>query len=176
MTALAKWSTPECPFVIEYAPGALEGIRIAVSDAFFSAPRGGAEIGGILLGKWEPSRLTISSYRPLDCEHAFGPSFTLSPRDRAQLTELIASVKSSGEQVTGWYHSHTRSHIFLSEADQRIHSDFFLEPWQVALVLRPDTFVPTRAGFFFPEGSGTFAHRILLPGVYGRAARAEAGV
>jgi proteasome lid subunit RPN8/RPN11 len=155
MTALAKWSTPECPFVIEYAPGPLESIRIAVSDAFFSVPRGGAEIGGILLGKWEPGRLTISSYKPLDCEHAFGPSFTLSPRDRAQLTELIASVKTSGEQIAGWYHSHTRSLIFLSEADCGIYNEFFPEPWQVALVLRPDTFLPTRAGFFFRDAAGS---------------------
>jgi proteasome lid subunit RPN8/RPN11 len=153
MTA-AKWSTPECPFVIEYAPAALDGIRIAVSEAFFSIPRGGAEIGGVLLGKWEAARLTISDYKPLDCEHAFGPSFTLSARDRASLAELIESVKTAGEQVTGWYHSHTRSHIFLSEADRDIHTAFFREPWQVALVLRPDTFLPTRAGFFFREAGG----------------------
>jgi proteasome lid subunit RPN8/RPN11 len=153
MTA-AKWSTPECPFVIEYEPGALNDIRIAVSDAFFLVPRGGAEIGGILLGKWEAGCLTISDYKPLDCEHAFGPSFILSHRDRFKLAELIASVKASGAWVTGWYHSHTRSHIFLSEADRGIHTEFFREPWQVALVLRPDTFLPTRAGFFFREAGG----------------------
>jgi JAB1/Mov34/MPN/PAD-1 ubiquitin protease len=153
MTA-AKWSTPECPFVIEYAPGALNDIRIAVSDAFFSVPRGGAEIGGLLLGKWEAGRLTISDYKPLDCEHAFGPSFILSLHDRIKLIELIASVETSGERVTGWYHSHTRSPIFLSEADRGIHTEFFREPWQVALVLKPDTFLPTRAGFFFREAGG----------------------
>jgi proteasome lid subunit RPN8/RPN11 len=153
MTA-AKWSTPECPFVIEYAPAAFDDIRLAVTDAFFSVPRGGAEIGGILLGRWEAGRLTISGYKPLDCEHAFGPSFTLSHRDRFKLAELITSVQTSGEQVTGWYHSHTRSHIFLSEADRAIYTEFFREPWQVALVLKPDTFLPTRAGFFFREAGG----------------------
>ncbi len=56
--------------------------------------------------------------------------------------------------MTGWYHSHTRSHIFLSEADRAIQTEFFREPWQVALVLKPDTFLPTRAGFFFREASG----------------------
>jgi proteasome lid subunit RPN8/RPN11 len=135
--------------------GPLESIRIAVSEAFFSVPRGGAEIGGILLGKWELGRLTISSYKPLDCEHAFGPSFTVSPRDRAQLTELITSINASCEQVAGWYHSLTRSHTFLSEADRRIHREFFPEPRQVALVLRPDTLLSTRAGFFFRDVGGT---------------------
>ena len=49
--ALATWSAPECPFTIEYATRVLEDIRLAVAEAFFSLPRGGAEIGGILLGK-----------------------------------------------------------------------------------------------------------------------------
>ena len=46
---MAAWSAPECPFKIEYTPHVLEDIRLAVMDAFFSLPRGGAEIGGILL-------------------------------------------------------------------------------------------------------------------------------
>ena len=83
MTETATWSTPECPFVIEYTPRALDEIRLAVSDAFFSVPRGGAEIGGVLLGSWKDGRLTISGYAALDCEHAFGPSFKLSERDRS---------------------------------------------------------------------------------------------
>jgi hypothetical protein len=53
MTAAARWTTPECPFVIEYGLGVLVSIHVAVSDAFFSVPRGGAEIGGILLDKWK---------------------------------------------------------------------------------------------------------------------------
>ena len=60
-------------------------------DAFFSLPRGGAEIGGILLGSFDNGRLVISDYAALDCEHANGPSFTLSPRDEARLTELVAA-------------------------------------------------------------------------------------
>jgi hypothetical protein len=45
----------------------------------------------------EEGRLIISDYKLLDCEHAYGPSFIPSPRDRARLTELIASVKSLGD-------------------------------------------------------------------------------
>ena len=55
----------------------------------------------------------------------------------------------------GWYHSHTRSEIFLSDADLAIHNRFFPEPWQVALVLKPHTFEPMRAGFFFREHEGS---------------------
>ena len=155
--ASITWSVPECPFTIEYTAQVLDDIRLAVMDAFFSLPRGGAEIGGILLGSFDNGRLVISDYAGLDCEHANGPSFTLSPRDEARLTELISAHANGagGRRPVGWYHSHTRSEIFLSEADLAIHSRFFPEPWQVALVMKPHTFQPTRLGFFFRQADGS---------------------
>lgn len=147
---------PQCPFTIEYAPQVLDDIRLAVMDAFFSLPRGGAEIGGVLLGSHSGKRLVISSYEPLECEHAFGPGFTLSDRDQARLAAQLATPHPPGVETVGWYHSHTRSEIFLSESDIEIHDRFFPAPWQVALVLKPHTFQPTRAGFFFREPGGQF--------------------
>jgi proteasome lid subunit RPN8/RPN11 len=156
-TAVGKWSAPECPFQIEYSARVLDDIRLAVVDAFFSLPRGGAEIGGILLGKWDGSRISITGYEALDCEHAMGPSFTLSPRDQVSLAAMTAAARRNAphRQPIGWYHSHTRSEIFLSESDQDIHNRYFPEPWQVALVLKPHTFEPMRAGFFFREPDGS---------------------
>src|SRR5580700_909524 len=152
--ALPQWNAPECPFTVAYSAQALDDIRLAVVDAFFSLPRGGAEIGGVLFGSWDGKRLAITGYAALDCEHAFGPAFTLSPDDEARLANLLASPVRDGLQPVGWYHSHTRSEIFLSDADQEIHRRFFPEPWQVALVLRPHTYHPTRAGFFFRGADG----------------------
>jgi proteasome lid subunit RPN8/RPN11 len=155
--ATGYWATPQCPFAVEYSPRVLDDIRLAVIDAFFSLPRGGAEIGGILLGRYEDGRLIIRDHAPLDCEHAFGPSFTLSPRDEAKLADLLAEARGNSPeaQPVGWYHSHTRSDIFLSETDLTLHKKFFAEPWQVALVLKPHTFHPTRGGFFFREVDGS---------------------
>jgi proteasome lid subunit RPN8/RPN11 len=156
-TSVGVWSVPECPFRIEYSKRVLDDIRLAITDAFFSLPRGGAEIGGILLGKFESDLLTITDYEALDCEHAMGPSFTLSPRDQTRLAEIIgkAARNASHKQPVGWYHSHTRSEIFLSEADQDLHRRYFPSPWQVALVMKPHTFEPTRAGFFFRKTDGS---------------------
>jgi hypothetical protein len=154
---VATWKAPQCPFTIEYSLRALDDIRLAVVDAFFSLPRGGAEIGGILLGRHLDRRLAIADYVALDCEHAFGPSFALSPRDQDRLAELLASAEQNPDRLrpVGWYHSHTRSEIFLTEADQDLHNRYFPEPWQVALVLKPHTFHPARAGFFFRETDGS---------------------
>lgn len=155
--ALQTWSAPQCPFVIQYMRRAVDDIRLAVVDAFFSLPRGGAEIGGILLGKFEPGKLLILDYVPLECEHAFGPSFTLSPKDQARLSDLLASAKKGPAdlQPVGWYHSHTRSEICLSETDLELYHRYFPEMSHVALVLRPSTFQATRAGFFFRDADGS---------------------
>jgi proteasome lid subunit RPN8/RPN11 len=151
------WSVPECPFTIESSARVLDDIRLAVTDAFFSLPRGGAEIGGILLGNFDHGRLVISDYAALDCEHAYGPSFVLSPPDEARLRDLQSSYVNvpGGLRPVGWYHSHTRSEILLSDADLQIHRRFFPEPWQVALVMKPHTFQPARIGFFFREADGS---------------------
>ena len=151
------WSVPQCPFTIEASARVLDDIRLAVVDAFFSLPRGGAEIGGVLLGKFAGDRLSITDHAALDCEHAHGPSFTLSAPDEARLTEILATHNgfAGGARVVGWYHSHTRSEIFLSEADLAIHDRFFPEAWQVAMVMKPHTFQPARIGFFFREGDGS---------------------
>jgi proteasome lid subunit RPN8/RPN11 len=151
------WSTPECPFSIECSSRVLDDIRLSVNDAFFSLPRGGAEIGGILLGGWQEGRLTITDCAALDCEHALGPSFTLSLKDETRLQELIAAATGAGRVTVGWYHSHTRTGVMLSDTDLTIHNRFFPETWQVALVVKPHTLEPMRGGFFF-RGHGGIIH------------------
>ena len=135
---LECWWPPQSPFQIFYSRLVLEQIRLAVVAAYLLVPRGGLEIGGVLLGKYRERHVEVLDHQPLDCEHAFGPSFSLSARDQERLKDLLAKVrhKTAGLEPVGWYHSHTRSEIFLSDVDLDIHKHFFPEPWQVALVSR----------------------------------------
>jgi proteasome lid subunit RPN8/RPN11 len=50
-----------------------------------------------------------------------------------------------GEMIVGWYHTHPSMGVFLSHYDTWLHSNFFPEPWQVALVVEP---VKSTGGFF----------------------------
>ena len=148
----AVWQAPGCAWTVEYPPALMEQVRRQVLEAFFAVPRGGAEAGGVLYGSREGGRVRITAFRPLECEHRGGPSFTLSPADHARLAQLVAAPGGLTVAV-GWYHSHTRSEILLSPEDLELHARYFPEPWQVALVLRPGAMV-TRAGFFVRDADG----------------------
>lgn len=128
-------------------------------DAFYSVPRGGVEIGGILIGSAGEQGVRINGWRPIECRHASGPSFTLSQEDRdalaSQLRGVVGETEDSGSKAVGWFHSHTRSGLFLSPEDLTLFDRFFPGERQVALLLRPKNQEPTAAAFFFRESNGT---------------------
>ena len=144
---------------IEYSRVVIDELRIAATDGFNRLAHGGVEIGGVLFGVGNSDSIEILAHKPLTCEYAFGPSFTLSENDKRALENLLASAPAdpelTGMQAVGWYHSHTRSEISLSEKDLQLYQRYFPEIWQVALVLRPYRFDPVRAGFFFRERDGS---------------------
>ena len=153
------WSAPEHSVRIEYSGAVMDQIRMAAVDGYLCVPHGGVETGGILYGTHDCDVVRILAWRPIVCEYAKGPSFVLSAKDEAALAEALRSSRSdpelSGLEPAGWYHSHTRSEIFLSDADLDLFQRFFPQLWQVALVVRPASFTPSRAGFFFREPDGS---------------------
>ena len=152
------WTVPECPYRITLLASVVNEVRILAVEAFYSVPRGGVEIGGVFYGIREADTIHIRAQRQIRCEYATGPSFTLSVKDQLGLSGLLDLVHSdpdlAGMVPLGWYHSHTRSEIFLSPADLQLYSEFFPERWQLAMVLRPANLQSTRAGFFVRDRFG----------------------
>jgi proteasome lid subunit RPN8/RPN11 len=162
---LDSWNAPGAP-VIEFDRQIMEDIRLAAVEGFLRIRHGGVEVGGVLFGTHVDGRIRIVAHRPIECEHIAGPSFTLSPGDEKRLEGLFAGAAADEElqglEPVGWYHSHTRSDIFLSESDVQIHDRHFRQPWQVALVLRPRGLEPTRAGFFVRNAEGSLQRESSL--------------
>ncbi len=154
-TDFNSWSVEGHSPRIEYAVPILEEICADAVDGLYRFRHGGVEIGGVLFGEADGGLVRISAYRPLECEHAFGPRFVLSDRDRVSLKNLLYAGRNDADlrdlEPVGWYHSHTRSPIELSPRDLEIYDSYFPQRWQVALVIRPDHYGPARAGFFFRE-------------------------
>jgi proteasome lid subunit RPN8/RPN11 len=158
-TEYGSWMIQGHPVRIEYSLAVMAEICAACVEGLSRMRRGGVEVGGVLFGIRRGSQIHILAWRPASCEHAHGPSFTLSEKDRRALGDLLEAAGQDralrGLEPVGWYHSHTRSEIQLSEEDLEAYDRFFPEPWQVALVVRPAQFGPSRLGFFFREVDGT---------------------
>ena len=153
------WSAVASPVLIEYSLVVLEEIRREVAEGFQKLSRGGIEVGGLLYGMRDGNTVRIMAIRPAACEHASGPAFRLSERDRAALREQMRldqkDPRLEGLVRVGWYISHTRTEISLTESDQEIFATFFEQPWQVTLVVRPSRGGNMRAGFFVRESGGS---------------------
>jgi hypothetical protein len=153
------WTIPESPLTIEYSLVVIEEIRREVAEGFQRLSRGGIEVGGALYGTRDGRTVRVTAMRTIVCEHARGPGFILSDRDRAALHEQLERDKEDaaleGLISVGWFLSHTRSEILLNEPDQDIYSTFFPAPWEVTLVVRPGRGGSMRAGFFVRKDDGT---------------------
>jgi proteasome lid subunit RPN8/RPN11 len=155
----AAWTVAESPITIEYSLVVIEEIRHAVAEGFQRLSRGGIEVGGILYGTRDGRTVRVLAIRSIACEHARGPAFLLSDKDRKVLNEQLAAdaqdPQLEGLISLGWFLSHTRSEIVLSDSDLELYSIFFPAPWQVTLVVRPGRGGAMRAGFFVREADGT---------------------
>jgi len=155
----SAWTVPELSFRIEYSGEVLEQIRQTAVEGYHRVPRGGVETGGILFGTHIKGAVRITAWRPIACDYTSGPSFLLSENDEAALARALKAYarnpRLTGLQPVGWYRSHNRSQIWLSDSDLTFFNRFFPRPWQIALIVRPASFAPTRAGFFFRHADGS---------------------
>jgi len=154
-----SWSAGDSPIAIEYSLVVLEEIRHEVNQGLQKFSRGGVDVGGILYGSRDGRKIRVSAIRMIACGHTNGPSFILSEQDQAVLTQQLAEDASDphleGLICLGWFVSHNRGEIALTESDVNLYSHFFHDPWQVTLVIRPGRGGTMKAAFFVWEPDGT---------------------
>lgn len=171
----ATWTAPEADLVIEYSLEALDQIRLYTVEGLKQLSRGGIEVGGILFGTRGDDLVRISAWRPIACEHAKGAGFLLSQTDRIALGKFLQDAKSEpgleNLHAVGWFVSHTRAGVRMTDADLKVYNHYFPWSWQITLVVQPAKDGVANAGFFFRDANGTVnadvSHRefVLTPGV-----------
>jgi proteasome lid subunit RPN8/RPN11 len=120
----------------------------ALTQAYAHAASSIDEVGGALLGKayrWRGRTcVEIRAAMPARMVRA-GPAHVTFTAET--WGDLLARKHREypKDAVVGWYHSHPRMGIFLSNLDLEIQRDFFVQPWQVALVLNAQG---SEGGFF----------------------------
>ena len=102
----AFWRTPDAAITVVYSLTLFHEIDFVVNEGYRRIPHGGVEVGGLLFGRSEASRIRIEAFRSIESEHAFGPSFVLSERDldriQIQLSTRAADPELAGLEPVGW--------------------------------------------------------------------------
>lgn len=100
------------------------------------------ERGGMLAGNRYVDETTTQEY--IIVEHVIPAKYTRQGNvfltfTQDTLVHFHQEIENRfpSEQILGWYHTHPKMGIFLSNYDTWLHTNFFPEPWQVALVIEP---------------------------------------
>ena len=118
------WKPPDSPYRIRYALDALREIEFHVSEGFRRIPYGGIEHGGLLFGRHAGEAIQIEAFRPIECEHAAGPSFSLSEADlagiRSHLATFAEQPELAGFEPVGIFISHSRRDLRVSSDEENL--------------------------------------------------------
>ena len=118
------------------------------------------EVGGWLAGKHCIDQQTKERFIVIDTvlpgEHTDqGPAHLTFTGDSQIAMHNHLENNLPSKVLLGWYHTHPKMGVFLSQWDVWLHQNFFPETWQVALVVEPHS---SAGGFFIREVDGSLDH------------------
>jgi proteasome lid subunit RPN8/RPN11 len=148
-----RWDSPGRAVSVNVAYPAIDAIHQALRELIHNAPIRGAELGGLLLGssqsEAEALAVRIEAFEPFPSSYPRGASWLL---DREGLDPFKVSLAAPRDlTVVGFFRSHTRKGLFLSDEDLAFLEEFFPAPGNVILLVKPFTTRPSQAGVFFRE-------------------------
>lgn len=156
------WEVEGKPLTIHLEFDVVDRILLEVMRGFGAVPRRGAEVGGILIGSVESyggrTLVRIEDFDSVACSYERGPSYLLSEGDRNAFETALERWRPGADRrvhAVGYFRSHTREELQLSEEDRALLDRYFPEEPAVALLIRPFATKVSMAGFFFRE-SGEF--------------------
>src|SRR4051794_33810650 len=154
----AVWTDPETSQTVRYSLPLFHELDFQVNEAYRRIPHGGVEIGGVLYGRFEPKGVSVEAFRPIECDHASGPSFLLSEKDLSRMAEGFTEAQLDSElkelERVGWFVSHTRSAPEMTGREREIFDRHFPGPNRITLLIKPERFQPTRFVFSVRKSDG----------------------
>ena len=149
--------TLDCPITICLDAQVAERIQIATLTAEFSN-RTSHEIGGVLYGVTRPDgdrRITfINDFRLVGAEDSPHSVYSVSDETLADFEAALAPSGSPNSDFSpvGFFRSHNRDGLFLSNEDLRIVSAYFRQPETVVMLIKTTRSTACTAGFFVRDG------------------------
>ncbi len=119
------------------------------------------EVGGWLVGKWRMDKqsgkefVVVENILPAPHTRQGSAYLTFTQESQVALHQALEE-RFPKKELVGWYHTHPRMGVFLSEYDTWLHQNFFPEAFQVALVIEPYS---SSGGFFIRQSDGSLDPR-----------------
>ncbi len=148
-----RWEVADKPIAILFSLDLMDRMEREVLESFKAVTKRGSEIGGVLGGRvvaGSQPTVIIERFEAVECDYSRGPLYLLSDEDKGRMTEALKRVSASGS-IAGFFRSNTRRELVLDEEDQSVAKEFFSDPSNVFLLVRPFAMKPSAGGFFFWE-------------------------
>ena len=164
-----EWQAPDGSVTVHMSLDVIDRMLADILTGFGAVPRRGAEVGGILIGSIDGKTVTIDDYAQAPCEYRRGPSYLLSESDQAEFAKMYAPWKPAlgrEKYAVGYFRSNTRDQPTVGEEDIALMRQYFAQPLNVMLMVRPYATKPSVAGFITwkeSELSGGSDERISIP-------------
>lgn len=150
------WQTGQTS--VEFPRIVLQQLLTFAEDGLRRLSRGGIELGGVLFGRRTGNTIQVHAWREIPCQHTRGPAFLLSNEDRQTLAALLENAQRDPAlqvlEPVGWFVSHTRQGLVLSDGDQEMAREFFPEPQHVGIIFHPKKGKPTEGALFVRDEAG----------------------
>ena len=154
------WEVAGKPVSIQVDFDVIDKLAMEVMRGFGAVPRRGAEVGGVLMGSIEVGDkllVRVEDFVPVPCDYMRGPSYLLTENDEARFAQTVENNKQASDKrlyAIGFYRSHTRDGLALSDEDLEMHAKYFGDPTNVILLVRPYATKSSVGAFFFEESGG----------------------
>jgi hypothetical protein len=150
------WDVPETELSVHLHLSTVEWLDYEITRSLTS-PEGGAEAGGLLLGRIESDsrrRIIIEGFTPVPCEHQFGSVYHLSVSDKRFMHDQLTRWHAGpGKKlyVVGYYRSHHRDELKLDDEDMLLAKEYLSNSVSVILLIQPSGARLGLGAFFFCE-------------------------
>lgn len=138
----------------------MQEIKNHVIRGYRSLAARGAEIGGVLLGSFDPGtrEIVIDAFEPMQIEYRSGPSYIPSPDDYARWHDWVLALREASPRIVGICRSHTRPGLRVSAEDSNLIDQVMPGGDGVLLLVKPLSDRECVAAFF------PFEHGIVADG------------
>ena len=159
-----RWEIVGRPIAVKLSMDFVDRLLPEVMRGFGSMPRRGVEMGGLLLGTIDRSGdkpvVIVDDFEPVPCQHSRGTTYQFSDEELVRFQDTASKwAYAEGKQTfaVGYYRSHTREGLGLTDEDLNIYNQILPDPLAICLLIKPFATRVSQAGIFFRENGNVRA-------------------